>query len=34
MIKILRKVANWLEKQKNNFKDWWNKTLSKMLFKK
>jgi hypothetical protein len=33
MIKLLRIIADWLEKQKNNFKIWWNKFIEKLLFK-
>jgi len=33
MIKILRKIANWLEKIKMNFKTWWNIIIQKLLFK-
>jgi len=33
MVRILRIIADWLEKQKNNFKIWWNKIISKLLFK-
>jgi len=33
MIKLLRLIADWLQKQKNKFKKWWNKIIQKLLFK-
>lgn len=33
MIKIFRKIADWLENFKMKFKNWWNKIISKLLFK-
>ena len=33
MIKLLRLIADWLQKQKNKFKNWWNKIIQKLLFK-
>jgi hypothetical protein len=33
MIKIFRKIADWLEKMKKKFKMIWNKIIQKLLFK-